>query len=175
MFEPKVAWEGQFIRAMAREGWEYATRKGASGVVGIVAVTDEGRIILVDQMRMPLGRRVIELPAGLVGDHPAHEAEALETAARRELLEETGYEAAEMLILTEGASSAGMTDETVTLLLARGLRKIGPGGGDASEDITVHEIPLEGLVEWIAGQQAGGKSLDFKIYAGLYLRDRMQG
>src|SRR5437588_9174907 len=107
--------DGKHISLVKRGSWEYVTRKGISGIVAIVAVTDDGRMILVEQFRPAVGKNVIELPAGLAGDdHGAQNmsnGEELIDAARRELLEETGYEAQSMELLTEGTPSAGITDE----------------------------------------------------------------
>ena len=160
--------DGKHIALVRRGAWEYAARKGISGIVGIVAVTEDRRLVLVEQDRPPVNRRVIELPAGLAGDDAGHRGEDLAAAARRELLEETGYAARDMRRLAAGAASAGMTDEIITLFLATGLTKAGPGEGDGSEDITVHEVPLEGILAWLAAREAEGRLIDLKVYAGVY-------
>src|SRR5262245_16597959 len=107
--------EGKYIRLVRRGTWDFVQRRGISGVVAIVAVTDAGELVLVEQFRPPVNKRVIEVPAGLAGDIAGQEHEALTEAARRELLEETGYEARSMRYLAEGVASAGLTDETITL------------------------------------------------------------
>jgi len=160
--------EGKYVRLVRQGGWEFARRKGISGIVGIVAVTDDGKLVLVEQYRAPVGANVIELPAGLAGDAKGHEREDLADAARRELLEETGYEARSMQRVAAGAASAGMTDEIITLFRATGLTKTGEGAGDETEDITVHEVPLAGITDWLAAQERGGKLIDLKVYCGLY-------
>jgi ADP-ribose pyrophosphatase len=116
---------------------------------------------------------VIELPAGLAGDVPEDADEPLEAAARRELVEETGYEATNLERLFEGPLSAGMTTEVVTFFRATGLTKTGAGGGDGSESITVHEVPLAEADRWLAGQAAAGKLVDPKVYVGLYVLTRV--
>ena len=158
---------GSYLSLLERDGWEFASRSNASGVVVLVPVTDDREIVLVEQFRKPVGKFVIELPAGLVGDHGNPDEPVLE-AARRELEEETGYEAAHFELLMECPSSAGMSDEIVTFVRASGLRRVGPGGGDESEDIQVHTIPLEQVDGWLREQQAAGKPMDPKIYAALY-------
>lgn len=166
--EGTVIAEGAHLRLMRRHGWEYVDRKHTSGIVAIVAVTEQGRLLLVEQFRHAVDRRCIELPAGLVGDPPAARDEPLAAAARRELLEETGYEASDFELLTEGPPSAGLTTEHISFYLARGLRKVGSGGGDASEAITVHEAPLKGIDGWLAARATEGLLIDPKIYTGLY-------
>src|SRR5436190_21784999 len=89
----EVLYEGKFRRYVRRGGWEYVARRNVTGIVGIIAVTDDGKLVLVEQFRPPVGKNVIEIPAGLAGDVAGSEHEALAEAARRELLEETGYEA----------------------------------------------------------------------------------
>ena len=159
---------GRFLEMLELKGWEYVDRIGSSGVGVILAVTDANELVLVEQRRVPVGAKVIELPAGLAGDLPGARDEDFSEAARRELLEETGYEAANIEFLCEGPPSAGLTSEIQTLLRATGLRKTGPGGGDESEDITVHAIALDELDAWLAAAAARGCLVDPKIYAGLY-------
>ncbi len=158
---------GKYLNLLERDGWEFVSRSNASGVVVLVPVTNEGEIVLVEQFRKPVGKNVIELPAGLVGDHEDPD-ESILKAARRELKEETGFEATALDLLMECPSSAGMSDEIVSFVLARGLRRVGPGGGDDSENIQVHIIPLEEVDHWLREQQATGKPMDPKIYAALY-------
>jgi ADP-ribose pyrophosphatase len=165
----RVIGEGRFLTLLDLGGWEYVTREAASGVVVLVAFTDDGKLVLVEQPRIPIGRRVIELPAGLVGDTGDRRDEGLVEAAQRELTEETGYRARDIVELGAGPVAVGVSDEVVTFLHARGLERVGPGGGDASEDITVHEVPLLELDAFAAAKQREGLAVDPKIYAGLYL------
>ena len=166
--EKKSLHQGRFLAMFERGGWEYVDRVGATGVVVILAVTDEDELVLVEQHRVPLGASVIELPAGLAGDLPDSRDEDFREAARRELLEETGYAAESIEFLCEGPPSAGLTSEIQTLLRATGLRKTGPGGGDETEDITVHTIALNVLDDWLGEAAQRGCLIDPKIYAGLY-------
>jgi ADP-ribose pyrophosphatase len=150
-------------------GWEYVTRSNARGCVAILAVTDDRRVILTEQFRPPVGRRVIELPAGLAGDIPLQEDEPLLVAAKRELKEETGYEAKHWTTLLEGTSSAGMTDELVTIFYATGLTKMTEGGGVHGEDIRVHYVHQSDVPKWCRDRQAEGLRVDFKVFAALHL------
>ncbi len=166
----KIHFKGRYLGIRERDDWEYTFRTNASGVVVLVPVTDAGEIVLVEQYRIPVQSAVIELPAGLVGD-TSDEDEDIEHAARRELLEETGYEAESMIELLTCPSTPGLADEIVTIYFAGGLKKTGPGGGDSSEDIIVHLVPLESAVEWLEEIMSTGVLVDPKIYAGLFWAD----
>jgi ADP-ribose pyrophosphatase len=169
---PEVIYSGSHIEAVRVGRWEYVRRKNASGVVIIVAVTPDGELILVEQPRTPVGTTVIELPAGLAGDITGAEDEALETAALRELEEETGWHAKTITRLVAGPVSAGLTSEIVTFFRADGLTRIGEGGGDATEQITVHHVPLAEVPTFIAKRIAAGAMVDPKVFAGLYFATR---
>ncbi len=151
------------------EGWEYADRPFCKGAVAILAVTEDRKVILVEQYRPPVDRKVIELPAGLAGDIPLQGDEPLVVAAKRELKEEAGYIAKDWRILTEGPSSAGMSTEFVSIFHASGLTKVNEGGGNSTEDIRVHFVDLLDVPSWCARKQAEGLMVDFKIFSALYL------
>ncbi|MEO0414521.1 MAG: NUDIX hydrolase [Verrucomicrobiota bacterium] len=157
------------------EGWEYVVRPNAKGCVGILAVNQDRQVVLVEQFRPPVGCKVIELPAGLAGDIPLQEDEPLITAAKRELKEETGYEAQNWDTLTAGPSSAGMSNEYITLFHATGLTKMGEGGGTSDEDIKVHLVHMSDVPTWCADKQAEGYMVDFKIFASMYLANAAEG
>ena len=159
---------GKYLRFVKRGKWEFCTRPNIAGIIGILAVTDEGKLILVEQFRAPVKAKVIEIPAGLAGDTAEFAGEDLSVAAARELEEETGYRAAKMERLTEGASSAGLCDEVITLYRATGLTKVGPGGGDEHEDITVHEVALKEVTAFLEGRRKAGAVIDLKVYAALF-------
>ena len=150
-----------------RDSWEYATRTNASGVAVLVPVTDAGELVLVEQYRIPVESRVIELPAGLAGDTDDHD-EDLKTAAMRELIEETGYRAGVLEELLTCPSTPGMSDEIVTVFYASDLERVGSGGGDGDENITVHHVPLDSATQWLEARMMEGIMVDPKIYAGLF-------
>lgn len=157
----ETMWSGRYLRALRDGTWEYAARTRDITAAVIVAVTDDDELVLVEQHRVPLGRRTIEMPAGLVADED--EGETLETAAARELEEETGYRAARIERLGEFASSPGMTSETFTLVRAHGLTRVGHGGGHEGEDITVHLVPREEIGAFVAARRADGLAVDAKM------------
>ena len=175
--ELKTVHAGRHLTMVTRGTWEFVTRNTKRPAVGIVAITDDGKIVLVEQFRPPVGRTVVEIPAGLTGDIRGAENEALVEAAKRELMEETGYTAKRWTQLGGGYSSPGLTDESIVLFLAEGLERQHAGGGDESEQITVHEVALDGVIPWLNERNARA---DLKLFAGLYaaqnhLRDKADG
>ena len=85
-----------------------------------------------------------------------------------ELLEETGYAAQTLTAQFHGPPSAGITSEEVTFFLAHDVERVAEGGGDASEEITVHAVPLADVPGWLDEQARDGKAIDVKVYAGLW-------
>ncbi len=155
---------------MVREGsWEYCARVNDTAAAMIFACTPEEKVLLVEEYRPPIGVQSICFPAGLIGDDGP---ESGAVAARRELLEETGYEAEDMRYLFTGPSSPGLTSEIVAFYLAGGLRKVAAGGGVDNENIIVHEVPLADIEAWLGAQMAAGKSIDPRVYTGLYFLTR---
>lgn len=163
--EDETRWQGKFLSVKQSGSWEYVTRNGPQSAVAVIAITDDEKIVLVEQFRLPVGERTIEVPAGLAGDTAGTEGEALQTAAERELLEETGYRARHWTELCAGYPSPGLADERIVLFLAQGLEKVASGGGEPNEGITVHEVPLAEVLPWARQNFA---HIDFKLLAGLY-------
>lgn len=162
----QVLHETPFIQLVQRGRWTFARRTNAVRVVAVVAVTDDNTLLLVEQLRVPVNAQVIELPAGLAGDSGDPD-ESLETAARRELLEETGYVATTWSAIATVTSSAGLTDEQVTIFRASNLSRKSIGGGVEGEQITVHEVPVPELETWLQQQSASGKKIDSRVYAAI--------
>ena len=160
----EVMWSGKWITAKRRGRWEYVSRTRGIRAAVILPI-DGDHIILVEQYRVPHGARVLELPAGLIGDEVGSEGEDPITAAKRELIEETGYSAAEWQDCGEFLSSPGMTSESFTLLKATKLTKVSEGGGTEGEDIVVHRVELAKLPQHIDACRKGGMAIDVKLLA----------
>lgn len=166
--EARLLHEGEYLRLLRRRHWEYVERTNSRAVAVIVAVTPAGELLLVEQYRFPVCCSVIELPAGLVGDVAGDEP--LVEAARRELLEETGYRAGRIEVLVSGPATAGLSNEITTFCAAYELERVAAGGGDDTEDIRVHAVPLAEVDTWLAARD--GVAVDPKIYSGLWLLRR---
>lgn len=164
--EREILGTGKYLELVREDDWEFAIRNKGSGVVGIIPVTDDNALVLVEQWRAAIDGPCIELPAGLVGDEDDAEEDML-VAAQRELEEETGFCAREWKWLYEGASSAGMTPETVHMYLATRLSRVGQGGGTSHENITVHVVPLDTIEQWLAEQRKRGATIDIKVFGAL--------
>jgi ADP-ribose pyrophosphatase len=172
--DPEVCplYGGRHLSLVARGKWEFAQRNTNRPAVGIVAISDDEKVLLVEQRRPAVNCTLVELPAGLAGDMKGAENEPLVEAAKRELLEETGYVADRWTELVRGYSSPGLTDELIVLFLAEGLSKVAPGGGDTSESIIVHEVPLANVLTWLREHDYAA---DLKLLAGLYAAEVERG
>lgn len=162
---------GKYMQMVRRGRWEYVRRHTAEGAVAVIATTAAGELVLVEQVRVPMGGTCLELPAGLVGDTEADKGEALLDAARRELLEETGYAADSIEHLYPVATSPGLSNETIDLFRATGLTKQHAGGGVDHEQIQVHLVNIRELEGWLAQRHEQGTVIDVKVYfAWAYLQ-----
>jgi ADP-ribose pyrophosphatase len=159
--------EGKFLRfvkttytdsfGLLRE-WEFIERVNCNGIVAIVPVTDAHEVLLIRQFRPPVNNYVIEFPAGL-----NDKGDTIEEAARRELLEETGYYAGTMIFLAEGPLSSGASGEIISVYLARALAFKGTEGQDETEDIEVIKIPIDTLFDHLSAFRSQGDFIDLKI------------
>jgi ADP-ribose pyrophosphatase len=156
----QTMWEGKYIRAMKRGRWEYVSRTNSVGAAVILA-EHEGKVILVEQYRVPVGARCLELPAGLVGDEEAHAT--VESTAIKELEEETGFTCQRVERLGDFHSSPGMVAESFSLVRAHGVRKVGEGGGTEHEEIEVHLVAREDIPAFVAERRAAGTVIDVKL------------
>ncbi|AXH98818.1 NUDIX hydrolase [Sporosarcina sp. PTS2304] len=119
------------------------------GAVAIIALTDDGKLVLVEQFRKPLERTMLEIPAGKIepGEKP-------ELTAIRELEEETGYRANSFTYLQTFSTSPGFADEIIHLYVATDLVKVDqPAVGDEDEFIEVLEVSTEEADELIANER----------------------
>ena len=165
MDDEEIVWQGRFITAKTRGKWEYVSR--ARGIkAAVILAVDDGHVLLVEQFRVPLGANCLELPAGLIGDDTA--GEAIETAAARELEEETGYRPAHIERIGEFYSSPGMVSESFYFVRAHGLTRVGEGGGVDGENITVHRVALDQVTAFAAAKRAEGCVIDAKLLMLLF-------
>jgi ADP-ribose pyrophosphatase len=156
----ETVWQGRYVTVEKRGRWEYATRTRSTNAVVILAEHD-GKVILIEQYRVPVGGRCLELPAGLVGDEDP-DASVEETAVK-ELEEETGFTAARIERLGDFYSSPGMLGESFTLVRAHGVRKVGDGGGTEHEDIAVHLVERSEVADFIGRKRDEGVAIDVKL------------
>jgi len=165
---------GKFLELVRQGRWEFARRSNARAVVGILPVTVENTLLFIEQYRPAMDAPVLELPAGLVGDEPGQTQEPLQQAAARELWEETGYESTDWTSAGRYSSSAGLTDETTYLFVARSCRKTGPGGGVGGESLRIHEIPQVEAASWLRTRVESGQLMDAKIWAAFWFLDQVE-
>ncbi|HET9459177.1 MAG TPA: NUDIX hydrolase [Sphingomicrobium sp.] len=156
----ELMWSGKYIRVFRQGRWEYVSRTNDISAVGILA-EHGGRVILVEQYRVPIGRRCLELPAGLVGDEDANAT--VEETAIKELEEETGFTADRVERLGEFHSSPGMVAESFTLVRAHGVRKMGDGGGTEHEEISVHLVARDEIPAFVEARRRAGVAVDTKL------------
>lgn len=164
---------GKWLTLKQRGRWEFVERNNPQGAVIIVAVTPNDHLLFVEQYRVPILKFTIEMPAGLIGDAGHARDDSIAAAARRELEEETGWTCARVVPLHSGPSSAGMSTEMMHFVRALELRKIGAGGGDATENIVVHEVPRQDAGAWLQAMTDKGCSIDPKLFAGLWFLEHV--
>jgi ADP-ribose pyrophosphatase len=157
----KTVFEGDHLYVLERDHWQYVERKKGKAAAAVLAETDDGEVILTEQFRRPLNARVIDFPAGLIGDEDANTDGA--GTAKKELEEETGYACDSVELLARGPSSPGITSEVVSLYRASGVRKVGKGGGVGGEDIAVHVVPRARLQAFLREKEEQGVLIDLKV------------
>jgi len=148
----KVLFQGKFVTLRSTEfsdksgklqEWEYTDK---NDVIAVLPITDDHKAVLVKNYRVPVERYVIETPAGLTDK----KGESHEEAIKRELLEETGYEASKLVALPGWPYRSGTSRNMIYGFIATGLKKITDIVGDDTEDISVIEVPLGKLTDlWL--------------------------
>jgi ADP-ribose diphosphatase len=156
----ELMWQGKYIRALKRGRWEYVSRVGDVRAVVIFAEY-EGKVILIDQPRIAVGGRCLELPAGLVGDEDP--GATVEDTAIKELEEETGFTAERVERLGDFHASPGMVSESFTLVRAHEVSRSGEGGGTEHEDIKVHLVARADIPNFVEQKRAEGYVIDVKL------------
>ncbi len=134
---------------------EYVTHPGA---VAVLAILDNGNLIMERQYRYGPGQEFVEIPAGKIDD----EEDSLDTG-KRELLEETGYVASEWIHLTTTWPCIGYGDERIEYFLARGLTRQ-QRNLDEGEFLEVFELSLADAIEWVRQ----GKINESKTIVGIF-------
>ncbi len=179
----ETLWKGDFLKAIRiryRDGkgvertWEAVDRAGSDGVVIIVPVTEVRELILIRQFRVVLGNYAIEFPAGLVNP-----GEGLIEAARRELIEETGFDGQDYSVLVENVISTGSNAEKWTAVIAKKAMPVPEEirarfHADETEEIEYIRVPAESLADFLFSSQRAGDSVDLRIY-GLFETARRKG
>ena len=145
--------------------WEFVRRTNCERAVVILGITPDGQVPLVHQLRPPVGEPVWELPAGLM-DNPA---ETMEETARRELLEETGYEAEQIILAGFCPASPASSTLILDFVLATGLRWVGISRGDEGHEIHVELVPLGELPTLLYERMMAGELVDMRIWGMLKL------
>jgi ADP-ribose pyrophosphatase len=156
-----VLGEGDHLRLVRRDGWEYVEHLDGRDSVAAFATTPAGDVVLIEQRRAPVGAVVLELPAGIVDP-----GETTEQAVVRELHEETGYTAVGTpTLLLSSPILASVTSSIHHVFHVACGPRTGPGGGLADEAITVRLVPLDGLDAALAAAAA----VDWHLPAALHL------
>ena len=129
------------------------------GAVGIVALDDDDRVLMIRQYRHPVGRELWELPAGLrdVAGEPTAQT------GRRELLEETGYRARDWHVLADYFSSPGIITERLRVFLARGLEEV-PA---ADRDFVPENEEAHLVLDWVPLDRAVSLVLAGDLHNGV--------
>ena len=170
----EILGEGKYLQLVKADGkWEYVrkTHKDAVAIIAIAGPLHDRYALFVEEYRHPLKQKVISLPAGIVGDIDTEES--LEECAKKELLEETGYKCGHIHKWFDAPTSPGMTDEWVHMFSATNCVKVSDGGGDETENITVHEVPIGEVENWFDKKISEGFAIPMYTYAGwFYEKDR---
>jgi ADP-ribose pyrophosphatase len=168
--DAELVYQGAFLRVRrdrARlpdgsiHGREWVMHPGAAAML---AVGDDGRVLVVRQWRYAMGRAYVEIPAGKIDPGET----SLQTA-RRELLEETGHVAREWGRLVQLHPAIGFSNEVMDVYVARGLERRGAGAPDHGEFLEVEWVTLD----WLVGELQAGRLPDVKTHIAVMHLQRM--
>lgn len=181
IIDKKTVWEGRFIRSIIltykdhsgnTRNWEAVERVNCNGIIAVVPVTKNRELLLIRQFRPVVNNFVIEFPAGLNDKN-----ESLVDAAKRELIEETGYFADDFIFLCEGPLSSGLSTEILSVFMAKDaipatgeLKQQYPA--EETENIELIKTPIAELHDALENFRKNGDYIDLKIY-GLVEMARM--
>jgi len=171
--------KGAVLEFVKTGAWEFVRRRDRQQGVVLIALTNDEKLILVEQFRPPIGTQVIELPAGSIKPGATPEG-----TAAAELREEARYTFQRLTRVAQGPTSPGMTADHNILYLATGLHRGDrngkhlrdgsfryhetEGAAGEQEKIIVWEVPLAALRNWLKRREAEGKVIDLRVYAGLF-------
>ncbi|HMK44794.1 MAG TPA: NUDIX hydrolase [Dissulfurispiraceae bacterium] len=178
IIDRQVVWEGRFIRTLllrvedangSLHTWEGVERVGCNGIVVIIPMTPAGELVFIRQFRPILNRYVVEFPAGL-----NDKGDDLPGAARRELIEETGFAAGTLEVMAEGPVSSGLSAEVTTIYLAKNIapaseQELKANKPDESEKIEVFVVPMNNAIDWLRQMQDRGDYVDLKVFGFIEL------
>lgn len=157
----EILHQGKFLTLVSENKWEFVERKTGPNVAVIFAKTESDEWLFVEQFRQPLGRNVIENPAGLIGDFNSNEPANI--AAERELIEETGYKAGLITHLFSGPSSSGLTNEFLHFFLALDCKHVWDKLGVDGENIKLHKVKSNEIQKFLEEKEEEGALIDPKI------------
>ncbi|GER93769.1 NUDIX hydrolase [hot springs metagenome] len=173
IIDKKTVWEGKFLKSLIityadesgnLRNWEAVERVNCNGIVVVIPVTSNKEFLLIRQFRPVVNNFVIEFPAGLNDKN-----ESLFAAAKRELVEETGYDAEDFIFLADGPVSSGMSTEMLTVFLARDaypapldIKEKYPA--DESESIEMIKTPFPEIYKTLESYRKNGDYIDLKVY-----------
>ncbi len=167
----EIVFQGRFIRVRRdyneRGVWESVELDGHTKTAIVIALTENGEVVLEKHYRFPVDSYVIELPAGLVDDEDPEEC------ARRELLEETGYEARKLIPLFRGVICQGLTKMEAHYFYAPNVRRVADQNLEPTEDIEILLVPKEQIDDFLFNLP-DGLVLGANVLSALYALHRLE-
>ncbi|MCX7914452.1 MAG: NUDIX hydrolase [Thermodesulfovibrionales bacterium] len=176
--DKKICWQGSFLRTIIltytdpfgkSRNWEAVERVNCSGVVAVIPFTHKKELLLVRQFRPAVNNFVIEFPAGLND----REEDPIE-AAKRELIEETGFFSDELILIARGPISSGMSSEMMDVFMAKNAYKaphklLEKYRTEQIELLEIIKSPLKGIHQTLERLLQDGDLVDLKVYGFIEL------